>query len=428
MKQPFFLLLTVLLFSVSQAQLSLKEHIQNTAISIRTVHPDSTDFSDLEVIGKAIGDARIVMLGEQDHGDAPVYLAKTRLVKYLHEVKGFNVLAIESDFFALNRGWDILPKDSAGMVAYLNNNIFPIWTACDACFTLFRKYLPGTFKTVSPLQISGFDNQMLMPYSMQLAHQLDSVLLSLQLPVTKTPAYRQQIIPMIDSMRAWWFSKPDLRLFDQCAASLQQIRLEASQQLNANDFWLQVIDNLLQENEHFRYLKERNKHTKYANNIRDVQMADNLSWLCKVKYPNEKIIVWAASQHIAKVKDNIPGNRRKAIFMGGAFTADPVLTAATYVLGFTSYEGTAGRLGHPEYPLPKPKKESFENWVRSKGAYSFVDFKKYQQAHSVNAAEFYMSGYNHFNIEAPWTRIFDGVFYIDQMYTCKKNGPWLPNE
>jgi erythromycin esterase-like protein len=416
MKRFLYLILAVLFVTTSQAQFSIKEEIQRTAIAIRTVDPDSTDFSDLEAIGNAIGDARIVMLGEQDHGDAPTYLAKTRLVKYLHEKKGFNVLAIESDFFALNRGWDELPKDSAGMVKYLHYNIWAIWTGCDACFPLFRQYVPNTFNTASPLQIAGFDNQMMMPYSKQLAHQLDSVLVALQLPVTKTPEYRQQIIPMIDSMRQWWLSKPDYALFDQCAASLQRIRQEASQKLPANDFWLQVIDNLVQENEHFRYLKDKNKHTKYNNNVRDLQMASNLAWLSKVKYANEKIIVWAASQHVEKMTGDMPGNQRKIISMGGAFTADPALAANTYVLGFTSYEGTAGRLGFPDYALPKPKKESFENWVRPKGAYSFVDFKKYQQT----SEEFYMSGTNHYNLEYPWTRVFDGVFYIDQMYTCKK--------
>src|SRR5262245_61862370 len=89
-------------FTTIQPQTSIKAYVQQTAVPIQTVQPEATDYSDLEAIGNAIGDAKIVMLGEQDHGDAPTYLAKTRLVKYLHEKKGFNVLAVESDFYALN--------------------------------------------------------------------------------------------------------------------------------------------------------------------------------------------------------------------------------------------------------------------------------------------------------------------------------------
>jgi erythromycin esterase-like protein len=70
------LFLPVAVFS----QESIKKFVQETQSDITTINPDSTNYEDLETIGKAIGSATIVMLGEQDHGDAPAYLAKTRLV------------------------------------------------------------------------------------------------------------------------------------------------------------------------------------------------------------------------------------------------------------------------------------------------------------------------------------------------------------
>src|SRR5580658_569506 len=105
-------LLLFFLFAVEAAtgQSKLKEYVKGNTVWLSTIDPDSADDSGLEAVGKAIGDARVVMLGEQDHGDAPVYLAKTRLIKYLHEKMGFNVLVFESDFFALNLGWERLTK------------------------------------------------------------------------------------------------------------------------------------------------------------------------------------------------------------------------------------------------------------------------------------------------------------------------------
>jgi erythromycin esterase-like protein len=416
MKKTLVLPLTFFLFVQSQAQSSIKEFVRTTAVTITAIHPDSSNYADLEVFGKAIGDARIVMLGEQDHGDAPTFLAKTRLIRYLHEKKGFNVLAFENDFFSLNRGWELLPKDSVSIVDFLRHNIYPIWINCDACFPLFYQYVPAGFRTTSPLQITGFDNQMGLNYSRWLGVQLDSVLRAWQLPCTTTPEY-QQMISLIDSMGKWNFNKPYDTLFDQCAAYLQRIRLEALAKMDANNFWLLLIDNLLSENQLFRLLK---KDPLQAVELRDLRMAANLAWLHKVKYPKEKIIVWAANGHVAKLQTDMPGNPRKRTSMGGAFTADPAVAAATYVLGFNSYEGTAGRVGSTPYKLPTPRRESFEHWIRPKGAYAFIDFKNYRRLYPANREQFYMAGLNHYYDDANWTGLYDGIFYIDQMYPCSK--------
>src|SRR5690348_11659139 len=100
--------LIVLLFPISIKAQGIEEYVRNHTSAIQTIDPDQTNFADLLPIGKAIGDARIVFLGEHDHGDAPTFLAKTRLIKYLHEQMGFDVLAFESDFYALTQGWDHL--------------------------------------------------------------------------------------------------------------------------------------------------------------------------------------------------------------------------------------------------------------------------------------------------------------------------------
>jgi erythromycin esterase-like protein len=70
----------------------LKKH----AVPLRSIDPADEDFSDLDSFRKAVGDARIVFLSEPSHGDGTSFLARTRLIKFLHQQCGFDVLAFES--------------------------------------------------------------------------------------------------------------------------------------------------------------------------------------------------------------------------------------------------------------------------------------------------------------------------------------------
>jgi erythromycin esterase-like protein len=398
---------------------SIKKYVEQNAVPVKTViTTDSDDFVDLKNFSDAVGNSRIVMLGEQDHGDAPAFLAKTRLIKYLHEKKGFDVLAFESDFFALNYAWDGLQKDTSSIDSFLMRNIFPIWTVCDACENLFYHYLPSTFTTKNPLQVSGFDNQMALEYSWHhLNKTLDSFFRAKSFPVVKTKDYTY-LMPMLDSLRKFAYLKDSARdllrpKLDSVINYFAIVQQEADSILNKNDFWLQVI------NTYSAYLKEM-KEGDFAvgNTIRDKQMAANLKWLCNIKYPDKKIIVWAASAHIQKGLD-LPDKKFSFTNMGIALSEDSAFKNQTYILGFASATGTEGRLTMKSYKVARPLAKSFETWINNDYAYAFIDFSKFNRQYPTFNKPFYMKGTRHFYSKRVWNKAFDGIFFIRKMYPCK---------
>ncbi len=409
------LILSILLATTAIAQKNIKQFVTENAVQIRAISPDSTDFSDLKTIGEAIGDAKIVMLGEQDHGDAPTFLAKTRLIQFLHEKMGFTVLAFESDFFGLNQGFDRLEKNRDSITNFIRQNIFPIWTGCNTCEQLFYQYIPATYQTENPLVLSGFDNQMILGYSTKhLATYLDSLFQSLHLPITDLPNYKSEILPAIDSLRYGYGGMP--ANYADLEPYLIQIKNQVAGKLADNSFDIQVINSLLAEYREFKLSKADWRSSSHA---RDSQMAANLQWLSEVKFPKEKIIVWAANAHVARYHDS---SRKGTITAMGSFlTSDEKLMKNTYIIGFTSYEGNAGRLGSAIYPVRKPKSNGFENWIDKSYDYAFVDFRSYLAKKPARSEPFYLKALGHFTaFERDWTRVFDGVFFIRDMYPCKR--------
>lgn len=70
------------------------EVLAQRAVAVRSIDPGDEDFADLQPIARALRNARIVLLGEATHGDGGTFLAKSRLIKFLHQELGFDVLVV----------------------------------------------------------------------------------------------------------------------------------------------------------------------------------------------------------------------------------------------------------------------------------------------------------------------------------------------
>src|ERR1700730_1056267 len=72
-------------------------------MGLDTVDP-AAPLVDLEWLDEAIGDARVVAIGESAHGNREFYQLRHRLLRYLVERHGFDAYALESGFV---EGWRV---------------------------------------------------------------------------------------------------------------------------------------------------------------------------------------------------------------------------------------------------------------------------------------------------------------------------------
>ena len=414
-------------FSFVYSQDVLERYIKDSVVIIRSIDPVDTLFSDLDLLGKAVGDSRIVMLGEQDHGDSRTFLAKCRIIKYLHEKLGFNVLAFESDFYALNKVWDSISLNPSQVESTIMNNVFKVWTLCQQ-FKPVVQYLTDQYQGNNRLQLAGFDNQLVGEYSVaNLESNLSNYITARGISFSKDEKNMNGLKNTLISVHTFFYNgnyiKSDSRM--KVISDLGILTDMIIQQLspdpgNLNSFNMQTLLSLKAISMQMIYAL--NKDYFLADSIRDKQMASNLRWLCDYKYPNEKIIVWAANSHIVKSNSRLLKKKfAKPSSMGYIFTSDPAIQDKTYIIGFTGLQGETGRItSSRKYSIPKPEKNGIESWLADKMVtYGFADFKAFRKRNAADNESFDMRYTNWISVKLPWHNIYDGVFYINDMTACQ---------
>jgi erythromycin esterase len=278
--------------------------IRDNHHAIRQPAPASRpdDFSDLQFLKTVIGDRRIVQLGESHHSVAEYGAVKTRLIKFLHEQMGFDVLAFESSIY------ECYAADLRQLTATdaLFASIFRVW-AFEDVLPLFQ-YLKQSQDTPRPLEFAGFDPQ-----------------ISSATGVQSRPAFFERVVAMLDQAYAREVAQFDAQFIDRIQregpayARDEEERLVAfytrlSSYLEAHrDRLMALMDGdkapLIAQRAAWSSVKLVQLLRSYGQNpddasmqghmaIRDHAMADNLTFLANELYPGKKIIVWAANLHV----------------------------------------------------------------------------------------------------------------------------------
>lgn len=401
-----YLLLFLLLSIYGFGQKDIKNQILSNFKEIKTLQSNDDNYSDLEVIGESIGDSKIVFLGEQDHGDGTTFEAKTRLIKYLHEKKDFDILVFESDFWGLTTTWDKFQSDGFN-INQIKENTYKIWSECEQVQELFN-YIEKAYSSDDQLIVSGMDcNHFLVNSKRNYKLELTKFIQDQPVYLNDTIESNSFIRVANNLIQEVYSNSKNINETPEIDKSLFYRYIDKLILTITDSFWKQELINLKGT---ALFIWSNGNLT-----IRDEYMAKNLLWLYNEKFKGRKIIVWAHNLHVAKNFHSVIPNYKTSV--GNQIYNQ--LKEKIYILGFTSLQGSFKRTNYDEIiEINKPNKKSFESYVSNLNYnFGFLDLKTLNQK-----LPFKMSGiFHNSSIKANWSTIFDGVFYIKEMKGCDKN-------
>ncbi|HEY1494159.1 MAG TPA: erythromycin esterase family protein [Candidatus Solibacter sp.] len=250
--------------------------LKTRAVKLATVEPGA-GFEDLEALGKAIGDARIVALGEATHGTQEFRRLNQRLIEYLVRRKGFAVVAFEmnwpdtaeNDRYIKTPG---APRPRAGFpdlmewmreenragpkVTWAGFDMQGVGAAADLALEYLKRYAPDSAPAADAAYAA--------------ARKIDDDHTNFFLPGASEAAGKAEAaLAQFDAHRPEWIAKSSAAAWRDARHAAATVAAAAAMRVESNGFL-----------------------------YRDRMMAKNVEWLADEAFPAEKIVLWAHNGHV----------------------------------------------------------------------------------------------------------------------------------
>jgi erythromycin esterase len=328
----------------------------------------ATDFADLRFLAPLLRDKRIVQLGESGHGVAEFSMAKVRLIKYLHEELGYDVMAFESGQFECDRAQRAIATLAA--TDLMRNCIFGVWQVREVV-PLFQ-YIKETQNTARPLVLAGFDEQM---SSQVMSRTRSGFFRRLIAPIDS--AYAQQVYltdsSFITNANLEYARDNRARLvafYDSLTTFFRTHRVEI-ERANRDDKNIAIVARQVALSMSIFVPQLAVSAVGGGIELRDKAMADNLDVLLDELHPGKKVIVWAHNFHIQH-RENSPNTQRTM----GTFVSQRHRTEL-YTIGLFMYRGGAAQNDRRPYAIRQSMPGSLESILhRAPWQQSFVDLSQ----------------------------------------------------
>ncbi len=394
----------------------------SNSVTLRSINPKDRDFSDLRPVQQAIGNARVVLLG--GGSDGATVSARCRLVRFLHEEMGFDVLTSELPLFDAEEFDRPLDHGKAPRpdLEVMNARHFGSYGPSYTGFNVLE-YARGTHKTDRPLHIAGFgravSSYMASEYPKRLFQFVDGIDSRMASPAVRKAlqALAADCSPVRNvsggmglrmfqlGSRQWEKTlSPGLAAIRILTENLGQVLAEGPK-MSEIVFYRQTLANL----------------AYYAAGLAQRPLAprpvDSAVLLAEVWRPESKIIVWSGNWTVGRNWSPLKRSNGDPSFVARTTGNElaRVLGPDAYAIAFSAIKNENGVLQVLEAgsgPKLAPVDGDLDSLLHAAGKpFSFVDFRSVPQDHwlrtplsarLVNGADV-----------SVWPDHFDGIVTVD---------------
>ncbi|MCZ2257886.1 erythromycin esterase family protein [Sporosarcina sp. G11-34] len=336
---------------------------------------------DLTPLIDAIGDAKIVLLGEASHGTSEFYTVRAKLSKMLIEQKGFTAIAVEGDWPTcrhVNRyikGHEDETMTARDVLKAFNR--WPTWMWANEEIADLVDWLKSYNSLLGPTQKIGFygiDLYSLWESMEEILYYLtraDSLGVDLELakkvltcfePFNRLPEH----YAIATAHHSQTCAIEVGRLFSSIGANEHLYPTDFEQSLNLK------MNALVTKNAE-AYYRTSVQTDEISWNIRDGHMVEAINEVRKFYGEDTKIIVWEHNTHIGDARAT--AMKDEGMLNVGQLLREQNKKEDVFAVGFGTHNGTvvaANEWGVPfeKLEVPSAKKDSWEDVLHKTGTFN----------------------------------------------------------
>ena len=352
---------------------SLEESIKKHALPFESS-------KDLTPIIDAIGEAKIVLLGEASHGTSEFYTVRAELSKRLIEEKGFTLIAVEGDWPSCQKvnqfikGYESEENDVRHVLKSFNR--WPTWMCANKEIAEFALWLKSHNQQQEKQKVGFYGIDV---YS--LWESLDELIkyLTETNPEGRDLALAKKAFSCFEPFNRHpeTYAMSSLNITQACvdevSSLLTSIRSHEDHYKNDQEADLNIKINALVARNAEEYYRAMVRNDGLSWNVRDEHMVEAINEIMDYHGKDAKIIVWEHNTHIGDASHTDMASE-------GMINVGEVLRKQNkkdnvYAVGFGTHSGTviaAEEWGVPykRTTVPPAMKNSWEDALQKTGAHN----------------------------------------------------------